>query len=93
MALSAPSHPLLRSAPSPPSCDITAETRLLAALADAPAVARGWVLASPCPTPGPATLLVEWAQRDCATNRQRRYLTSHGLGRGDPSALPPPPPP
>ena len=72
---------------------MTAETRLLAALADAPAVARGWVLASPCPTPGPATLLVEWAQRDCATNRQRRYLTSHGLGRGDPSALPPPPPP
>ena len=97
MALAArPTPPRTSAGPTEHPADVAAEARLLAALADAPAVARGWVLRAPAPDgAADATLLVEWGQRDLPSNKMRRFATSHALLRGDRAhtLLPPQPPP
>ena len=97
MALAArPTPPRTSAGPTEHPADVAAEARLLAALADAPAVARGWVLRAPAPDgAADATLLVEWGQRDLPSNKMRKFATSHALLRGDraQTLLPPPPPP
>ena len=91
-----PRPPPQLPAPAPPReapSGVAAETQLLAALADAPTVTRGFLLPEEegereggndnkkTSSSSAATLVVEWAQRDLPLNRQRRFLRSHALVR------------
>jgi hypothetical protein len=99
MMLSSTTRPRPPPPPAPPReapSDVAAETQLLAALADAPTVTRGFLLPEEEGREGEgeggsdkkasgsssaSTLVVEWSQRDLPLNRQRRFLRSHALVR------------